>query len=774
MTTTTTTKTSTSTTRTTTVEVFDQVLKDDYWNGHVNDKTNSSKSYPPLIGAIHQGTSHTRFLIFSSKGRIVASAITDVEQIFHNNNNNNTNNNNTDTNDDDDDDENRHHNHDPQQPPSPQHGWHEQDPLHLFRTVQEVVQALGDELKHKHNLDLIQRPLAALGITHQRETTIAWNHETGIPYMNAIVWDDLRTQSVAEELAQGHQDRLRHRTGLPLAPYFVGTKVRWMLDHVPALQQDLNDPVQRGKVRFGTVDSWLIYQLTGKPAAAVEEEDAATTTTTNAMKPQQAIYCQGEFLTDVTNASRWLFMDLQTAQWDAELVQQVCGPHNVVPIMDTCLPKICPNGHDYGTCRGVPYLEQVPITAVMGDQQAALFGHAAFDKGDAKNTYGSALFLMMNTGTLPLRSQRLLTTIAYQLGHDQPIHYALEGGVSHCGSTIQWLQKQLQIIDTAPDTERLATLHNEGLYFVPAFAGFFAPRWRPDARACLFGLTTSHHKGHLCRAALEAPAYHTREIIEAIVESSHHPPDDVPHHHSSVIGNDNHHHQNHSNNNNNTPNSNGEDHRNGTVTTATTTNGNNTNHGEDRQNGDVTSATTTNGSSYPTTTTTTTTTTTIQLNSLKVDGGGTDNHVMMQFQADMLGVPVVKHVVREIACLGVAFCAGLHVGVWKDLTEVKQLWTVSKTFFMPRMSQAERDDNWNGWNKAVSKSLGWIGDSEEDEEEQEDDYLLKAAMVQRRKRQVVLKNQQEQRRRVLWVCSTTAFCMSVLAGAALARNRRKL
>ena len=386
--------------------------------------------------------------------------------------------------------------------------------MDIFRCTKACIQAVGEALL-KHGIDLTQKPLLAIGITNQRETTIAWNHATGVPYYNAIVWDDTRTQTIAEEVAQGDVNRLRHKTGLPLASTFAGTKVKWLLDNVEALQQDLNDPEKRMDIRFGTVDSWLIYQLTGTPAE----------------NQRKAANMRGKFCTDVTNASRWLFLDLtsaprshdespngealttsgsrQSLHWDQTLVDTVCAPHSL-PI-SSCLPQIYPSSHIFGVCsanNGVEYLDQVPIAAVLGGQQAALFGQTAFSPGEAKNTYGTGLVLMMNTGTKVVPSTHgLVTTIAYQIGKDEPVHYALEGSVSHSGSTIRWLRDQLQIIPSAADSETLATPTNEGLYFVPAFSGLFAPHWRSDARACIVGLTTSHHKGHICRAALEAAAY---------------------------------------------------------------------------------------------------------------------------------------------------------------------------------------------------------------------------------------------------------------------------
>ena len=568
------------------VNVFDNVLQEDYFDKQ-QQQHHGKENPPQLIGSIDQGTSSTRFLVFTKEGRIAASAQAEHEQIY------------TET-----------------------AGWHEHDPLEIFDKTHACIQAVGDALL-KHGIDLRATPLVAVGITNQRETTIAWNQRTGIPYYNAIVWDDTRTQTVADHIAQGDRDRLRGQTGLPLASYFAGTKVKWLLDNIPELRDDLADPVEQHNVRFGTVDCWLIYQLTGTPA---EDEF-------------QAINQGGLFVTDVTNASRWLLMDLHTVQWDADLVDDVCSPHHV-PL--SCLPEICPSCHIFGHCHpesGVEYLEHVPIAAVLGDQQAALFGQTAFSPGEAKNTYGTGLFLIMNTGTKVPKSEGLLSTVAYQIGKDQPVHYALEGSVSHSGSTIQWLRDQLQIIPSAPDSEALATVQNDGLYFVPAFAGLFAPHWRSDARACLVGLTTSHHKGHVCRAALEASAYQTREVFNTIEADSG-----------------------------------------------------------------------------------------VELQSLKVDGGGTANNLMMQFQADMLNVPVVKPKIKETTSLGVAFCAGLATGVWDSVDEIKTLWAVSKTY-LPRMTEAERQRNWSGWNKAVSKSLGWIDPKDEEEQDQQQQETASTARV---------------------------------------------
>lgn len=492
-------------------------------------------------------------------------------------------------------------------------GRHEHDPLEIWNNtltcIQNVVQALKES---EFNIDLKTRPLKAIGITNQRETTIAWNGNTGKPYYNAIVWDDLRTTAIADQIADGDKDRLREKTGLPLASYFAGTKVRWLIDNVPALREDLLDEKLSSQVRFGTIDTWLVYQMTG---TEISNDDGATNV-------------GGLFITDVTNASRWLFMDLHTLQWDEDLVHQMChGSGITIPL--SALPEIKSSSQVYGSCAtgfGEVAMEGIPIAGILGDQQAALFGQGAFEPGEAKNTYGTGLFLMMNTGSIPTPSTNgLLTTVGYCLENENAV-YALEGSVSHSGSTLQWLRDQLQIIDHAEESEVYARkVHsNDGMYFVPAFAGLFAPYWRPDARACVLGMTASHNKNHFCRAALESTAYQTKDVFDAIDADSN-----------------------------------------------------------------------------------------VSLKELRVDGGGTANNLLMQFQADMINVPVIKPVVKETTALGAAFAAGLAVGVWKDKNEIKSLWAEEERF-VPSMDNKVRDKNLAGWKKAVQKSMGWVDQSLEE------------------------------------------------------------
>lgn len=570
--------------------------------------TSDNSSNRSLVGAIDQGTSSTRFLLFTAQGQILASAQREHPQLY------------------------------------PRTGWHEHDPVALWQNTAACVAAVGKVVQDKLQLALNADTVAAVGITNQRETVIAWNRATGEPYHNAIVWDDTRTAEYAETLQHDHSQapQLTATTGLPVSSYFAGTKVKWLLDHVPQLRQDCCD--HPDQVCFGTVDSWLLFQLTGR---------APKSDTTGRRLKGAAGFKNtgGTFQTDVTNASRWLFMDLSTCQWDPACIATVLGGEHqkLAASMVGCLPQIRPSSHVFGfihrECGLSPagLLENVPLAAVLGDQQAALFGQTAFHPGQAKNTYGTGLFLMMNTGTTPCTSRHgLLTTVAYQLGEAGPVHYALEGSVSHSGSTVQWLRDQLQIIRSNADSETVARTvkSSEGLYVVPAFAGLFAPHWRSDARGCLVGLQMSHHKGHVCRAVLEATAYQTKEVFDAMVKDT-----------AGLFD----------------------------MTAAA----------EDGTNGDG------DATSSP-------------LSTLSVDGGGTNNKLLMQFQADIIDVPVVKPKVMETTSLGAAFAAGLAVGVWKDLEEIQALWAVAATF-EPRMAEDERAERVHGWNKAVSKSLGWVG-----------------------------------------------------------------
>jgi glycerol kinase len=537
-------------------EVFDDVLVE------------AGGSSCSLIGSIDQGTSSTRFLVFTKNGRIAASSQMEHTQIF----------------------------------PHGHVGWHEHNPIELWENTLTCMKSVVCALKEsKFAIDLKKDPLKAIGITNQRETTIAWNLETGQPYYNAIVWDDLRTVSVAEKI--GEKDSLREKTGLPLASYFAGTKVRWLIDNVSELRKDLMDEVKHKQVRFGTVDSWLVYQLTGTQSSF-----------------KGAANVGGDVMTDVSNASRWLFLNLHTMKWDQDLIDTVCHGSGIC-VAAYCLPEIKSSSGIFGHCAtdfGVPELEGVCIAGILGDQQAALFGQCAFHPGEAKNTYGTGLFLMMNTGTKPVPSTNgLLTTVAYEVNGETM--FALEGSVSHSGSTIQWLRDQLGIIRNASESETLASEvdSNEGLYFVPAFSGLFAPYWRSDARACILGMTASHTKHHICRGALEATAYQTNDVFEAIENDSN-----------------------------------------------------------------------------------------VFLKELRVDGGGTANRLLMQFQADITNVPVVKPVVKETTALGAAFAAGLAVGIFKDLDEIRNLWQEEERF-EPIMSEHERERAKLGWKKAISKSMGW-------------------------------------------------------------------
>jgi glycerol kinase len=550
----------------------------------------------PYIGSIDQGTSSTRFVLVSKKAVLIASAQMEHTQIY-----------------------------DPQHP-----GYHEHDPMVLWHNTVSCINAVVKAMEEKKaqaagkkgGSGKVETPLiAAIGITNQRETTIAWNKITGRPYYNAIVWDDTRTADIAASIATHDVDQfLSKTTGLPPSSYFAGTKVRWLLENVDTLRNDVIE--HPDQVCIGTVDTWLLYQLTGHVPKSTKSGRKL-----KGNKKHNVYNVGGKFQTDVTNASRWLFMNLQTCAWDEKCITAVLGPNLSLPI--SCLPEICPSAYQFGTIAdcGVhnSLVGTCPITSMIGDQQSALLGQAAFTPGSAKNTYGTGLFLMVNTGTVPVPSTHgLLTTVAYQLFQkDAPVYYALEGSVSHGGATIQWLRDGLQMISSAAESETLArrTRHNEGCYLVPAFAGLFAPHWRPDARGCLVGLTAAHTKHHVCRAALEAMCYQSYEVFGAMQKDN-------------IDGG-------------------------------------------------------------------------MKLTSLKVDGGGTHNELLMQFQADILQVPVVRPKVMETTALGAAFLAGLTIGYWQSVEEITALWAVDRTF-TPRMDETERQTNLTGWAKAVTKSLGWV------------------------------------------------------------------
>ena len=493
--------------------------------------------------AIDQGTTSSRAIIFDKAGSIISTGQLEHEQIF------------------------------------PRAGWVEHDPLEIWSNTREVIgQALA-------KANLTRHDIAAVGITNQRETAVVWDRHTGIPVYNAIVWQDTRTQPIVDRLAaDGGVDRFKAQVGLPLATYFSGTKIVWILENV----EGAREKAEAGDLMFGTTDTWILWNLTG----GLED---------------------GVHATDVTNASRTMFMDLKTLQWDDEILAAFDVPKSM-------LPEIRSSSEVYGIASGHSLLRETPIASILGDQQAATFGQAAFDQGEAKNTYGTGNFLIFNTGTEIIHSKNgLLTTVGYKLGDAEP-HYALEGSIAVTGSLVQWLRDNLGIINSAEEIEALALSveDNGGAYFVPAFSGLFAPYWRADARGALVGLTSYVNKGHIARAALEAIAYQTREVLDAV-------------------------------------------------------------------NADAG----------------------VPLTELKVDGGASANDLLMQFQADILGVSVVRPVVAETTALGAAYAAGLAVGFWNDLGELRSNWQEDARW-EPSMDVAERDRLLRNWKKAVTKSLDWV------------------------------------------------------------------
>ncbi|MGQ9481340.1 glycerol kinase GlpK [Chloroflexus sp.] len=459
----------------------------------------------------------------------------------------------------------------------PRPGWVEHSPDEIWERTQSVIRGALSKG------GLSASDIVAVGITNQRETTVVWNRKTGRPVYNAIVWQDTRTDQICNELAaDGGQDRFRPKVGLPLATYFSGPKTRWILDNVPGARE----AAEAGDVVFGNIDTFLTWWLTGGPDGGVH-------------------------VTDVTNASRTMLMNLETLDWDDEIL-------NIMGIPRQMLPKIVPSSMVYGTATGE--LAGVPVAGILGDQQAAMVGQTCFDVGEAKNTYGTGSFMLLNTGTKLVPSKSgLLTTVCYKFG-DQPAIYALEGSIAITGALVQWLRDNLGLITSSAEVEALANLveDNGGIYFVPAFSGLFAPYWRSDARGVIVGLTRYVNKGHLARAVLEATAYQTREVLDAMEQDSG-----------------------------------------------------------------------------------------VKLTALKVDGGMVYNNTLMQFQADILGVPVIRPKVAETTSLGAAYAAGLAVGFWSNTDEMRANWGVDHTW-TPQMDEATRELLYRGWKKAVTRTFDWV------------------------------------------------------------------
>ncbi|SMC26021.1 glycerol kinase [Desulfacinum hydrothermale DSM 13146] len=498
------------------------------------------------IGALDLGTTSNRFIIFDREGRIVGLDQKEHRQIF----------------------------------PNP--GWVEHDPLEIWENTQAVIQGALNKT------GLQGSDLVALGITNQRETTVVWDKTNGRPFHNAIVWQCTRTADICRNLEKTYgQDGFRQKTGLPIATYFSGPKIRWILDHVP----EAAEAARKGTALFGTIESWAIWWLTGGPQG-------------------------GTHVTDVTNARRTLLMNLETLDWDPEILEALEIPAGMLPRI---VPSIDPNtwGH---TLRTGIFQATVPVCGALGDQQAALVGQTCFQPGEAKNTYGTGCFLLLNTGTKPVVSQRgLLTTLGYQMRGQKPV-YCLEGSIAIGGALVQWLRDNLGLIRTAAEVEELARSveDNGGVYIVPAFSGLFAPYWRADARGVMVGLTRFANKGHLARAALEATAYQTRDIVEAMNADSG-----------------------------------------------------------------------------------------VALTTLKVDGGMVVNDLLMQIQADVLGVPVVRPKVTETTALGAAYAAGLAVGYWSGFQELTRNWAQDKTW-EPAIDAARREEGYRYWKKAVERTFDWV------------------------------------------------------------------
>ena len=496
---------------------------------------------PKYVAAIDQGTTSTRFIIFDHGGNVIAVDQKEHRQIY------------------------------------PKPGWVEHDPLEVWERTQEVMKGA----LQKGGIQ--PADIAAIGITNQRETAVVWEKSTGKPVYNAIVWQDTRTDVICNELAkEGGQDRLRSQTGLPLATYFSGPKIKWILDNVEGARAK----AEKGELLFGNMDTWVIWNLTGA------------------------------HVTDVTNASRTLLMNLHTLDWDDELL-------NLLGVPRAMLPEIKSSSEVYGHVTqdsGLSIVKGIPVSGDLGDQQAALFGQTCFSAGEAKNTYGTGCFMLMNMGEIPVPSKSgLLTTLGYKIGNQKAV-YALEGSIAITGALIQWLRDNLGLIQSSAEVEALASSveDNGGIYFVPAFSGLFAPYWKSDARGAIVGMTRYVTKGHIARAALEATAYQTCEVLDAMETDSG-----------------------------------------------------------------------------------------VRLTALKVDGGMVFNELLMQFQSDILNVPVVRPKVAETTALGAAYAAGLAVGFWKDYDELRANWGRDKEW-TPQMDAAVRGKLYAGWKKAVTRTFDWV------------------------------------------------------------------
>ncbi|MBM4427287.1 MAG: glycerol kinase GlpK [Chloroflexi bacterium] len=496
------------------------------------------------VAAIDQGTTSTRFIIFDHGGNVIAVDQKEHRQIY------------------------------------PKPGWVEHDPLEILERTQEVMQGALKKASRQYTMSVTSDQIAAVGVTNQRETTVVWDRKTGKPIYNAIVWQDTRTDVIISKFAKtGGQDRFRKKTGLPLATYFSGPKIKWILDNVKGAKAK----AQKGELLFGNIDTWLIWNLTA-----------------------------GKHVTDVTNASRTMLMNLNTLDWDDEILK-------VMGIPRTMLPEIKSSSEVYGNIK-MGVLQGIPVAGDLGDQQAALFGQTCFKVGEAKNTYGTGCFMLLNTGEKPVQSKAgLLTTLGYKIGNKKPV-YALEGSIAITGALIQWLRDNMGMIQSSAEVEAVANSveDNGGIYFVPAFSGLYAPYWKSDARGVIVGMTRYVNKGHIARAALEATAYQTREVLDAMEKDSG-----------------------------------------------------------------------------------------VKLRTLKVDGGMVFNELLMQFQSDILNVPVVRPKVAETTALGAAYAAGLAVGFWKNTDELKKNWGRDKEW-SPKMDAKRRAGLYSSWKKAVKRTFDWV------------------------------------------------------------------